>query len=194
LHFEKRGVFLTLKRKDIMIKDVLKRTNSSTIFMTLLIFVVISGTVLSSIVYGQDKCCCSGICFCEGDPPIPIIYDRGYYKFDVQPCNGENVCEYLCSKYVGADLDFAAFDCYKCNGEEGCPIELIYGGKSEQTELLRLFRDNVLSKTPEGRQLIKLYYQWSPVMVRAMKQDEEFREEVKKMINSILPVIGEAVE
>ena len=54
---------------------------------------------------------------------------------------------------------------------------------SEETEFLRYFRDNVLGKTPEGKEIIKLYYQWSPEVVRAMEEDEEFKEEVKKKID-----------
>ena len=47
----------------------------------------------------------------------------------------------------------------------------------------------MLSKTPEGRGLIKLYYQLSPVIVTIMEADEEFKTEAKKMIDEILPLI-----
>ena len=59
---------------------------------------------------------------------------------------------------------------------------------------MRNFRDNVLSQIPEGKELIKLYYQWSPFIVRAMEADEEFKEEIKEMIDGILPLIREKVE
>ncbi len=75
-----------------------------------------------------------------------------------------------------------------------CPIEGLYGEDSEQTELLRYFRDNVLSQTPEGQELIKLYYQWSPVIVKVMEEDEKFKEQVKGMIDGILPLIRREVE
>jgi hypothetical protein len=71
-----------------------------------------------------------------------------------------------------------------------CPSTAIYGENSEQTEMLRHFRDNILNKTPEGKELIKLYYQWSPVIIKVMKQDREFRKEVKEMIDSLLPMLG----
>ena len=74
-----------------------------------------------------------------------------------------------------------------------CSLEKIYGDYSEETELLRSFRDNVLSKTPEGQEIIRLYYQWSPMIVRAMEEDEEFKEDVKEMIDGFLELIeGEA--
>jgi hypothetical protein len=72
-----------------------------------------------------------------------------------------------------------------------CPSEQIYGTHSEQTELLRHFRDNILSQTPAGQELIKLYYQWSPVIVQAMENDAEFKEEVKDMIDGVLELMGE---
>ena len=70
-----------------------------------------------------------------------------------------------------------------------CPSETIYGEFADETELLRNFRNNVLSKTAEGQELIKLYYQWSPVIVKALREDEAFKEEVKAMIDGILPLI-----
>lgn len=72
--------------------------------------------------------------------------------------------------------------------EEGgiCISEAIYGECSEETELLRYVRDNVLSKTPEGREIVRLYYTLSPVIVKVMREDEEFKEEVKSVVNGIL--------
>ena len=74
-----------------------------------------------------------------------------------------------------------------------CAVERIYNENSEEIGLIRYFRNNVLSQTPEGQEVIRLYYQWSPVIVKLMEEDEEFREEVKEMIEEILPLIrGEA--
>jgi hypothetical protein len=75
-----------------------------------------------------------------------------------------------------------------------CASELIYGAHSEQTELLRYFRDNVLTQTPEGQEIIRLYYELSPMIVQMMNEDEEFREEAKEMIDGVLPLIRGIVE
>jgi hypothetical protein len=48
-----------------------------------------------------------------------------------------------------------------------------------------------LRQTQEGQELIKLYYQWSPVMVGAMQADEKFKHDVKTMIDGVLALIGE---
>jgi len=76
---------------------------------------------------------------------------------------------------------------------EVCPAEKIYGNDSEEAELLRDFRDARLCETLEGQEIIRLYYEWSPMIVKAMEEDGEFREEVKEMIDGIIPLIrGEA--
>jgi len=78
--------------------------------------------------------------------------------------------------------------------DDNCPSKKLYGGQSEETELLREFRDSVLSKTAEGQEIIKLYYLWSPAILAAMERDEAFRNWVKETIDSILPVIESEVE
>ena len=65
---------------------------------------------------------------------------------------------------------------------------------SKETELLRYLRDNVLSRTPKGQEIIRLYYQWSPAIVRVMEDGEGFKEEVKEMIDGGLMLIEEEVE
>lgn len=75
-----------------------------------------------------------------------------------------------------------------------CPSLGIYGEGSEEVRLLRYFRDGVLRITPEGQELIKLYYQWSPFIVQTMENDEKFKEWIKEMINSLLPIIERKLE
>lgn len=75
-----------------------------------------------------------------------------------------------------------------------CLLKLLYGEDSRETELLRYFRDNMLTQTPEGQELIRLYYQWSPVVVEAMEEDEKFKEDLKEMIDGVLPLIRGKIE
>ena len=70
-----------------------------------------------------------------------------------------------------------------------CLTKKIYDEHSKETELLRYIRDNVLNQTPEGREITRLYYQWSPGIVRAMEKDEEFKEDMKEMIDGMLSLI-----
>jgi len=47
----------------------------------------------------------------------------------------------------------------------------------------------ILSKTHEGRELIRLYYQWSPAIIRAMEADAAFKQEVKELTDGVLLMI-----
>jgi hypothetical protein len=66
---------------------------------------------------------------------------------------------------------------------------MLYREHSEETEFLRSVRDNILSQTPEGQEIIRLYYEWSPSIVKAMEENEEFKQEMKVMIDGVLPLI-----
>ena len=70
-----------------------------------------------------------------------------------------------------------------------CPILQLYGENSEEVNLLRKFRDDVAGTTPEGKQLIRLYYQWGPLLAAAMDENIAFKAELKKLLDTILPVI-----
>jgi hypothetical protein len=71
---------------------------------------------------------------------------------------------------------------------DGCPVEEIYGRDSKQAELLRIFRDSAMSKTPEGRTLIALYYGWGPFIVKTLHEDAEFKQCLREMIDGLLPM------
>ncbi len=80
-----------------------------------------------------------------------------------------------------------------CEGDY-CPIEIIVGSESEAAQILRYFRDNILRQTQEGRELIELYNQWSPTIVRAIERNDNFKEEVKTLIGDALLFIGSLIE
>lgn len=70
--------------------------------------------------------------------------------------------------------------------EELCPAEMIYGEDSPEVAFLRDFRDTILGKTPEGRQVIQLYYDLSPAMALAMQDDVDLASEIKAIADSLL--------
>jgi len=59
---------------------------------------------------------------------------------------------------------------------------------------VRYLHDNILSKTLKGKEIIRLYYQWSSAIVKAMEEDEEFKEKVKEMIDGVLSLIDSQLE
>ena len=70
-----------------------------------------------------------------------------------------------------------------------CPVELLYGESSEETALLRKFRDDILSRTQVGQAIITQYYEVSPLIAKAMEEDEQFKEEIKEMIDEVLMLL-----
>ena len=153
---------------------------------------------------------------------VECIYDN--HCSDGLYCNGEeacvdNVCQYakkpciddelFCNGEESCDEDndiclHSGNPCeewQECDEEKDrcympmpCVATAIYGEYSEDTEHLRYFRDDVLSQTSEGQELIRLYYQWSPAIVKAMEEDEGFKEEVKEMIDGVLMLLAEGTE
>jgi uncharacterized repeat protein (TIGR01451 family) len=75
-----------------------------------------------------------------------------------------------------------------------CPLLQILDEGSEEVQMFRDFRDNVLNQTLEGKQLIEVYYEWSPLIVRVLEEDEEFKEEMTELIYEILPLIQGLLE
>ena len=74
-------------------------------------------------------------------------------------------------------------------GVDLCPVEMLYGHSSEEANLLRRFRDTVLSKTQEGQELIRLYYQSGSMLVKEIKNDEGSATEIKKIVDGVVPLI-----
>ena len=71
-----------------------------------------------------------------------------------------------------------------------CFLLKLYGEEPETIRLLRDFRDHVLIKTPEGREIVRLYYELSPFIVKTMEKDGVFKDEVKALVEGILPLIA----
>jgi hypothetical protein len=80
---------------------------------------------------------------------------------------------------------------FQAGGTSRCPIVQLYGENAEEVLLLRNFRDRVLSASPAGKELIRLYYAVSPVIVKAMVLDKEFKQTVEGMVEGVLAVVKE---
>jgi len=74
----------------------------------------------------------------------------------------------------------------------GCLLETIYGENSEQVVILKYIRDRMLRSTPEGRELVRLYYGWSPFLVRMIENDPEFHLEIKMLADEFLEMLDQA--
>jgi hypothetical protein len=70
-----------------------------------------------------------------------------------------------------------------------CLVEQMYGEDSVEVAVGRYLRDSVLRKTTEGREIIKIYYDWSPHLVRALEEDTALKDHMKKVLDQILLLI-----
>jgi len=70
-----------------------------------------------------------------------------------------------------------------------CPAELLYGKDSEETALLRYWRDACLRGSAEGREMIALYYRYSPVIAQVLGDDEELQAAAKAIADAVLAFI-----
>ena len=117
--------------------------------------------------------------------------DNGYY------CCGDTTCctfiSQICCEGICCDQNNEVCVNGACI-PKFTTSEHIYGEHSEEAELLRKYRDEVLSKTPVGQEIIRLYYEWSPAIVKAMKENKEFKGEIKKVIDGVLELIEGKVE
>ena len=67
-----------------------------------------------------------------------------------------------------------------------CVVERIYGENAEETQFLRSFRDSVLTATEEGREIIRVYYELSPLLSDAIQEDGTCATMVREAIHEIL--------
>jgi hypothetical protein len=58
-----------------------------------------------------------------------------------------------------------------------------------EVALSRYLRDSVLRKTTEGREIIKIYYDWSPRLVRALEDEAALKDQLKKVLDQIFILI-----
>ena len=91
--------------------------------------------------------------------------------------------------YVIQNLTSNLYDMDFISTKQPCFIELLYCEDSQETALMSYVRDTILSETPEGQEIIRLYYEWNPAIVKAMEEDEEFKAEVKEMVDGVLELI-----
>jgi hypothetical protein len=70
----------------------------------------------------------------------------------------------------------------------------LYGEGSEEVGLFRKFRNHFIDSGPEGETIIKFYYKWSPLLLKAIDEDGELEEQLREVVDTILFLIEEKVE
>lgn len=73
-----------------------------------------------------------------------------------------------------------------------CPVELGVDGKKDAKTMLsdiRVFRDGILSKTADGRELSALYYKAAPFLAAKLLTDSSLKQTVYKHLVTIQPLV-----
>lgn len=78
---------------------------------------------------------------------------------------------------------------FRAGGTSLCPIVRLYGEGSKEVVLLRNFRDRVLGTSPSGKELIRLYYAVSPVIVKAMALDQDLKQAIMQAVDGVVAVV-----
>jgi hypothetical protein len=114
----------------------------------------------------------------EGNPHISyydeINHDLKYAFFE--PDNGTTSSTTITTTTTTASLII-------------CFLEWLLGEDAEAIDYLRNVRDNLLKNSPEGREIIRLYYQWSPFLLQAAGVDEELKKDMKAVIDGFLQLM-----
>jgi hypothetical protein len=102
--------------------------------------------------------------------------------------NKEEYQKWKSNKRDGNDWPF---DPTFINTQSGCPatVALREEGRTAELNTLRRFRDEVLSSSPMGQEMIKLYYAWGPAIVKVMDEDEAFKNGIKAALEQALALI-----
>jgi len=75
-----------------------------------------------------------------------------------------------------------------------CPVESSVNGKSNAKEMLkdlRLFRDGILSKTEQGRQLSSLYYKSAPFLIAKLAFNKSIKDDLYNNLVVLQPLIDD---
>ena len=138
----------------------------------------------------EDNCCCTITCQFETwfGTFVTKDVDQCWKVSQMPSCTADAAC----LKFLQLGWTYTnEWSGQGCHNEEPCLFSYLLGSDNPQLDTLREFRDEVLSQTPEGQQIIRLYYEWSPTIVQAMEEDEEFKAQVKEMIDGVVELIGE---
>jgi hypothetical protein len=144
-----------------------------------------TGTAIDGAVITTD----GGGSAISADGSYILLHPAGTYKLAVN-ADGYTMTETTITIREGENITKNIVLVPENANQDGlCPVEKMYGTASHEAAVLRQFRDTVLRKTPEGRKLITLYYQWSPQLVTMMKNNDSIKDTLKTVLGEMVPMI-----
>ncbi len=77
---------------------------------------------------------------------------------------------------------------------EWCPLSHIFEEDHYQQELLKEFRDVVLTQHEKGKNYTKLYYLHSPEITLILLSDNDIRKHAQKIFSEIIPIASDLLK
>ena len=155
----------------------------------ILVMVLLLGVALpfASTSRGAEiECCCDIVCIFELGGNQTYNGCQTFQNEGAIQCNEEIICK---TQFWWLALFYKSHTgVCDINLTDDRSIDFLLDADDPRLDLLRQFRDEVLSQTPEGQELIDLYYELSPALVQAMQEDEAFKEYVQETLDGILPL------
>ena len=119
--------------------------------------------------------------------------DNGIMMRFIDEAQDPPTWENVASRESTDPLDFAPYLVIRTKGAL-CPAETVFENDITTLNLLRRFRDGVLSRTPEGRRWTAFYYQNSDVIARLLENSPELRQQSKVAVERLMPYISKLVD
>lgn len=73
--------------------------------------------------------------------------------------------------------------------KSGCMATRLFGEDFPELDTLRRFRDDVLSTSITGRNLIEFYYEYSEILIEIFEENPDIKALAKKLLKKAVPVI-----
>jgi hypothetical protein len=144
--------------------------------------------------WAEEQCCCNIICKyetifgAEKNIEVSQCFDVGFGSGKVTSCNEDDAC--ISVRQLGW-IYLNEWEGSGCRLQDDCPAIALLGHESPEIDRLRQFRDEVLSKTAVGRQMIKVFYRTGPALIHAMEKNVALKNYVHSMLNAALLVLPE---
>jgi hypothetical protein len=143
----------------------------------------------------EEQCCCTITCSYETvfggtkRKTVDQCFDIGIGSGKVANCKEDDAC------LSAIELGWLYLNEWEGSGcslrDSDCLTAYLLGDGSPELDILRQFRDEVLSKTAAGREIIRLYYYAGPMLIQAMEKDEKLRDYMTKLLDTALLLLAD---
>lgn len=71
-----------------------------------------------------------------------------------------------------------------------CPAKKMFGAQSSEVNLMYVFRDKILSETPEGNQYIAMYYEHTAEVASVLDAQPALEKKTRELFLQLMPALG----